>query len=115
MQNPEISWLFPPIYGGPEYCNVRFKHLLPSRFAALSIIENEFMSRDGREDGILVLIVAMAYAFQLEEAKGKSAAWDGLPGFKTKLRRWIWKNRLSDTNPLIEQHLWVADPWDLLP
>ena len=58
-----MSWLFPPIYGGPEYCNVRFKDLFPSRFAALSIIENEFMSRDGSEDGILVLIVAVTYAF----------------------------------------------------
>ena len=115
VQNPQMSWLFPPIYGGPEYCNVRFKDLLPSMFAALSTIENEFMSRDGREHGILVLIVAMAYAFQLEEAKRKSAAWDGLPGFKTKLRHWIWKNRLSDMNPLIEQHLLVADPWDILP
>ena len=33
--------------------------------------------------------------FKLEEANGKSAAWDGLPGFKTKLRRWDFEEQVE--------------------
>ena len=115
VQNSEISWLFPPKPRNVERCSkVMLKDLLPSKFAMLSIIRDEFKNRDREEDQLTNLIVAMAYAVQLEEARGKWAAWDDLAILKHKLRLWITRNRFR-SGPMRTRHRWAARPLELLP
>ncbi|KAL2048345.1 hypothetical protein N7G274_000256 [Stereocaulon virgatum] len=115
VQNSEISWLFQTKPGNMEECSkIMLKDLLPSKLTMLSITRDEFKNRDREEDQLINLVVAMAYAVQLEEAKEKWAAWDGLAILKYKLRHWITRNRFR-SGPMRIRHPWAGRPLELLP